>query len=168
MLLEGLLGVRLVVLAAYGEHDAALLEFQRVSLHGRIRLALGAVSSESESVDAVLADDSPPDRIVEVEYQNLLRKTEQRPQVREIMVDEHGDRLGGGVLLRQVPETWIIPPSSTELRGNGVEIQDAHARLRPLEHRQIGAQEHSRPSARLGPAQLASAVVEGKVEAVLD
>ena len=71
MRLEGEAGVFLVVFAADGEDDASAGEGEAVTLEGEIGFADGAALAEDDSVEAVVADDSAPEGVVEVEDEAL-------------------------------------------------------------------------------------------------
>src|SRR5882672_5442503 len=76
MRIEHLLDVPPIVLRAHAQYDAALLELLRVLLQGQMRLAEGATLAEHDAVNAVIAEDAAPKRVVEVENQAFARPPE--------------------------------------------------------------------------------------------
>ena len=73
MLLERLQRVRLVVLGAHREDDAALGQIARVVLERDEGFAGGAALAEDDAFQAVVADHAAPQRVVEIEHQALRR-----------------------------------------------------------------------------------------------
>ena len=109
MLPEGLARGRVLVLRADGEHDAALPADRGRSSGWRRRLRPSRPLPERDAVEPVVADDAAPERVVEIEDENLARLAHER-------ADDAGDHVGvdRGELrregkLRRVPVARIVP-----------------------------------------------------------
>ena len=79
VLLEDLPGDRLLVLAANGQQDAALLQRLGVLLEGHEGLALGVALPQADAAQAIVADDAAPAGVVQIEDQALLGQAQSAP-----------------------------------------------------------------------------------------
>src|SRR6185437_16443006 len=78
MLSEGLASGRVLVLRADGEHDSTLPEIEGEGLDGEEGFARRGPLPEHDSIEPVIADHAAPERIVEIEDQNLPRLARER------------------------------------------------------------------------------------------
>ena len=79
-LIERLAGFFVVVLRANGEHDSPLLEFLGIALKCEEGFAFAGALPELDAAGPQVADNSAPQRVVQVEHQDLLARAEHGPQ----------------------------------------------------------------------------------------
>ena len=87
---EALSGGCLIVLGADGQQDAPVAQGEAVLLEGGEGLGEGGLAAKDDVVEAVVADDSAPEGVVEVEDQDLAREAVEG-------ADDGGEGLGKGV-----------------------------------------------------------------------
>ncbi len=109
MLPEGLACGRVLVLRADGEHDSAPPEIEGEGLDGEKGFARRGPLPERNAVEPVVADDAAPQRIVEVEDQNLARLALERADNAGDHVGVDGREIRREGKLRGVPVARIVP-----------------------------------------------------------
>ena len=133
MLPEGLARCRVLVLRADGQHDAALPQIEGEVLDGDEGFARRRPLPQRDAVESVVADDAAPQRIVEIEDENLPRLAHERAH-------DAGDHVGvdGGELrregkLRGVPVARIVPSLVADRGREARDVgEDDSARFAPI------------------------------------
>ena len=94
-------------------------QFARIVLERDKRLAQRAALAEHDAVQAVVADDAAPERVVEVEHQAFERAPllGREPAADQIAIQRRGGR--SDLLLRAVPQPRIVPARRCRLEPPG-------------------------------------------------
>jgi len=162
MPLERQLGVRLVVLAAYGEDDATLLEVLQNALQELVPLAHGRGRPQPDARKAVLADDPAPQGVVEIEDEELPAEPH-RP------ARGMGELPGQPALALGIPRLPGFAPGQKALvhaERRGVDEDDLGRRL--PDHLDVGhAQRRAKPALTAEP-QVPPAVLGWRSEEALE
>ena len=133
MLVEDLPDVRLVVLGHKGEKDALGLQVEQARLNiskGRA----GELGAEANAVEAVFADDAPPERVIAVDRDDLARSDPAyADEPRELFAQALPKGLGER-LTEQVALAAVVGLGVAERPHEGVEAHESHVGR----HRQRG------------------------------
>ncbi len=106
---EGLPRDGVVVLRAHGEDDAAAPKVERHLLYRAKRFPACIARTQSDSVEAIIADHSTPQGVVEIEYQALAGAAAQGGQRAANEVGVKGQQCRSTPQARDVPLPVVVP-----------------------------------------------------------
>ena len=110
---EGFKRVRLVVLGADRQQDAALAEALHIALKVHEGFAGRTALAEHKALNAVVADHAAPQRVVEIEHEAFLAATEPGGDEARDLLAVHLGGAGMNFLLGVQPKAGVVPVGET-------------------------------------------------------
>jgi hypothetical protein len=159
-----------LVLRADSQQNPALLELETVALDGGEGLALWRLGAQGNPGEPVVADDAPPECVIEVEDQYLLRAAEHGADHRRDAVREgDGAREADSELVSE-PRARVVPAIQSDDGAQVVDVVDEDASVRPRRPREPAVELAQEVGATVGggAVEVAEAALRRPVKVVLD
>ena len=168
MPVEGQPRILFVVLAADGQKNSALLQLATIPLQCLMGLAAGVRGAKLDAPEAIFANHTSPQRIVQVEDEHFLCQAKPGADQCQLGFGESRKGLVGRVLLGQIPRAVILPALSSEVGRYLGLIENGDLRRRHLGQPKIQFPQNGLPAPAESLAQGAKGLPGREVEIMLD